>query len=197
MLEYILNHYIELLVTITGIICVYLNTKENVWAWPIGIISVALSIQVYWEVSLLSDAILGLIYVFLGFYGWYQWLYGKSGNNKLHVSLTKIKEWIILISFGFIGSFILGSIVKYTYQTADLPYLDAITTCFSLLAQWQLAKKRLENWLVWIAVDILATSIYIYKSLYFFAVLYAVYTVLAILGYLEWRKRFKLKLYTI
>ena len=189
-LEYLNGHFIEFLATITGIICVYLNTRENVWGWPIGIVSVGLSIQVYWEALLLSDALLHIIYVILGFYGWYQWLHGKSGNQKLKISTTKLQEWLLLLIIGSVSSFILGSVMKLIKITIAVPYLDAITTCFSLLAQWQLAKKRLENWLLWIGVDILASGIYLYKGLYFFTVLYLVYLILATIGYLKWKKKF-------
>lgn len=191
MLDYLSQplRIVEILATITGFWCVYLNTQEKILAWPIGIISVGLSAWVFWENMLLSDMLLHVIYVILGFYGWYVWAFGGTNKQTLSVSkFTTSRQWVTGIGIGFLGMLGLGYFFD-TYTAADLAYWDAYTTSFSLVAQVLLARKKLENWLFWIAVDIIAIGIYAVKGLPFFSFLYIGYLGLAIWGYLSWKKR--------
>ena len=185
--QYFSGNPIELLGALTGILCVYLNAKENIWGWPIGIVSVACYVIVFWNAFLFGDFLLHIIYVILGFYGWYYWLYGGKKKDALPISVSPKKE---LLFFGALGSILILPIgwLLSLYPNASVPYWDATTTIFSLLAQWQLARKRLENWLTWLFVDTLCVVIYYYKELYITSGLYFVYLILATLGYLEWRR---------
>jgi nicotinamide mononucleotide transporter len=180
-------HIIEAIATITGLICVYLNARGNIWGWPVGILSVGLAVFVYYQSFLYSDFILHIIYVILGFYGWYQWAYGGQSHSQLPITRLGTSMWVLSIATGVAGLFILGWVFD-TYTNASFAYWDAYTTSFSLVAQFLLAKKKLGNWLVWIAVDLIAIGIYFAKELYFFTFLYVGYLILAIYGYLEWKK---------
>ena len=192
--QYFANNQIEFWAFIFGLVCVFLNTKENIWAWPVGIIGVALSIYVFWVAKLYGDFGLHIIYVILGFYGWYNWLYGGASQTQLPISYSSTKElsWL-LAGVGIGGSVALGWVFQ-KYTDNQFPYGDAITTVFSLVAQWQLTQKRLENWLVWIFVDVIATYIYYQKGLYLFMAQYFIFLILATMGYFQWKKIYRLQL---
>ena len=181
-----LNYY-ELFAVIFGFIAVYFNTQENVLGWPTGIIGVVLSGIVFFEAKLYSDLALHVIYVILGFYGWYEWLYGGKNKSELKVSTLARSLLVVLIVLGALGTFGIGYFFA-TYTDADLAYWDAFTTAYSLVGQYMLARKKIENWMLWIIVDTVASGIYIYKELYLLALLYFLYLGLATYGYLNWKK---------
>ena len=180
-------NYIELLALIFGVVSVWFNTQEIVWGWPTGIIGTVLSGILFWEVKLYSDLILHVFYVILGFYGWYEWLYGGRNQQELKVSLLSKKRLLLLLVLGLLG---LGGFGYFfdQFSDADLPYWDAFTTSFSFVGTYMLARKKLENWLLWIMVDTVATGIYLYKELYLLSLLYFLYLGLATYGFVNWRK---------
>lgn len=181
-----LNYY-ELFAVIFGFIAVYFNTRENVLGWPTGIVGVVLSGIVFFEARLYSDLALHVIYVILGFYGWYEWLYGGKNKSGLKVS-TLAENWlVVLIISGALGTAGIGYFFA-NYTDADLAYWDAFTTAYSLVGQYMLARKKIENWILWIIVDAVASGMYIYKELYLLALLYFLYLGLATYGYMNWKK---------
>ena len=132
---------------------------------------------------------LQLYYVVISFYGWYFWLKGKTQNDKTLVSVraTTGKMWIkIIMSTIFIYAAILFVLIGYS--DSDVPYLDSLTTTLSIVATWMLAKKYIENWLIWIFVDFVSTGLYMYKNLWPTVILFLVYTIMAVFGYFEWKK---------
>jgi nicotinamide mononucleotide transporter len=180
---------IEGIAAISGLICVWLTIKQKILCWPIGLVQILLYIYVFYCTRLYSDVILQVIFVFISIYGWYYWKKGNPGKEKVPVSLAGLFTGVwFLISLG--GTFAMGFLMS-KYTNAALPYPDSFVTVASLIAQWLMAKKKLESWFFWIIVDIIATGIYWYKNLYFTSGLYTVFLILAILGYLEWRKSFK------
>jgi nicotinamide mononucleotide transporter len=131
-------------------------------------------------------------YVFISIYGWYNWAFGgkKEINKILHITVTSAKLWVKL----FIANAILFVIISYiliNHTDSTIPYWDAFTTAASIVATWMLAQKKIEHWLIWIVVDIVSLGLYIYKDLFATVILFAVYTILALIGYLEWRKDLK------
>lgn len=181
-----LNYY-ELFAVIFGFIAVYFNTRENVLGWPVGIVGVVLSGIVFYQAKLYSDFSLHIIYVILGFYGWYEWLYGGKSKSELKVSTLTRGLLGILILLGAIGTVGIGYFFDI-YTDADLAYWDAFTTAYSLVGQYMLARKKIENWILWIIVDAVASGMYVYKGLYLLALLYFLYLGLATYGYLNWKK---------
>jgi nicotinamide mononucleotide transporter len=148
---------------------------------------VALYAVIFWRERLYADSGLQVIYFALQFYGWYQWLHGGVARDELPVSRVPGRLVLPLAALGVGGTAGMGyTLARWTDQ--DLSYLDSAIAAFSLIAQWMLARKLLENWLVWIAVDVLAVGVYAYKQLYPTAALYALFLALAAAGYLE-RKR--------
>lgn len=180
-------NWIELLAVLFGLVAVYFNTREIVWGWPVGIVGVVLSGILFYEVRLYSDLILHVVYVVLGFYGWYEWLYGGRNNAALRVTTLSSSTILALLVLGAVGTGAIGYAFD-RYTDADLAYWDAFTTSFSLVGQYMLAKKKLENWLLWIGVDAVATGIYAYKELYLLSLLYFLYLGLATYGYHQWKK---------
>lgn len=176
---------IEVIATIFGFLCVWFTIKENILCWPAGIIQVFLYIFVFYEARLYSDVLLHIIYFFLNIYGWYHWINnGKPEHLKVTIAGKYTSAWI-LVCIG--GTNVLG-FVWSEYTDAALPYPDSFITVASLTAQWLLTRKKLESWFFWISVDIVAIIVYWMKGLYLTTGLYVVFLVLAIVGYMEWRR---------
>lgn len=178
---------IEAIAVLFGISCVWLTIRQNIWCWPTGLVQVVLYIYIFYDVKLYSDMILHMIYVVLQIYGWYHWLHGGKHHGVLSVSTLSERARISWLLLAFAGT-VLWGYMMHTYTDASIPYGDAFTTVTSLVAQWLMARKRLESWLFWIVVDIIAIGIYWYKDLMLTAGLYAVFLVLAIMGLFTWRK---------
>ena len=188
--------WLEITGVVTGLLCVYLAAKNNIWNWPIAIISVGISIIIFLDARLYAD--MGLQFYFLGtsIYGWYFWNKKPLVEVKIPVVLISIKQVLISILIVAIVTFFLGfTLIKLSpilhYKPASYPYLDSFCTACSLVAQVFLARKVLENWLIWIFVDIIYVGIYIVKGLEGFAFMYAIYVPIALLGYIDWRKDYK------
>jgi nicotinamide mononucleotide transporter len=180
----------EIFAVIFGVISVYLTVKENIWCWPTGIIMVILYIFVFYDVKLYSDVILQVIYIFMQAYGWYHWVYGDKNKKALPVTRVKNLPMVLYAIVIFAGAAGWGYLM-HTYTDAAFPYIDSLVVTASLVAQWFLAKKYLESWVIWILVDVVAVTIYALKALYLTSGLYVVFLVLAIMGLLEWYKSYK------
>jgi nicotinamide mononucleotide transporter len=179
--------YIEAIAVVFGVLCVWLTVRQNIWCWPTGLVQVLLYIIIFYQVKLYSDLILHVIYVGMQIYGWYHWLHGGKAHGKLPVSkLTSIGRLIwtaVVIAGTLMWGYLMASLTN-----ASVPYGDAFTTVASLVAQWLMARKRLESWIFWICVDIAAIGIYLYKGLFLTSGLYTVFLVLATTGLFAWRK---------
>lgn len=180
-------NYIELFALIFGVLSVWFNTKEIVWGWPTGIVGTVLSGILFFESRLYSDLVLHIFYVILGFYGWYEWLYGGRNKQELKVSTLSRTRLLFLMVLGIIGMGGFGYFFD-NYTDADLAYWDAFTTSFSFVGTYMLARKKIENWLLWIVVDAVAAGIYLYKELFLLSLLYFLYLGLATYGFINWRK---------
>ncbi len=179
--------WIEGLATVFGLACVVLYVRRNIWAWPTGLVQVLLYCYIFYEVKLYSDLLLHLIYVVLQLYGWYYWLRGGTAAGERPVTTLSANALAWWAMVGLVGTAALGYTMS-TYTDAALPYPDAFTTAMSLVAQWLLARKVLQTWVFWIAVDVVAIGVYLSKSLYFTTGLYTVFLGLAVVGFLTWRR---------
>lgn len=182
--------WIEASATVFGILCVWFYIRQNIWCWPTGLVQVSLFMIIFYEVKLYSDLILHFIYVILQIYGWYYWLHGGRPGEQVLVSRLPLKAIGIWICVAVTGTVALGFAMN-SFTDASVPYPDAFTTVTSLVAQWLIARKKLESWLFWIIVDVAAIAIYLHKTLYFTAGLYFVFLILAISGYFAWRTSFR------
>ena len=180
---------IEALAVLFGLLCVWFCIRQNIWCWPTGLIQVTLYIYIFYEVKLYSDLILQVVYVALQLYGWHHWLHGGQNRSALPLSRLESRQlslWVILTIAGT-GGWGWG---MATYTDASVPYWDAFTTVASLVAQWLMTRKKVESWVFWIAVDIVAIGVYAYKSLLLTSGLYMVFLIMATAGLLSWRKDF-------
>jgi len=178
---------LELLAAVVGAISVWLSVRQNIWSWPTAIVNVVLYALVFYDAKLYADMGLQVIYAILSVYGWYEWLYGGAGRTELHVTRTTARLRWLLGVIALAGSVLLGTLLHHEPDAA-LPYMDAALSSTSLVAQWMMTRKLLENWLVWIAVDVLYVGMFIFKDLYLTAALYAVFLALAVRGYVDWRR---------
>lgn len=183
---------VDQILEITGVVFtllnVYLLTKQRILAWPLGLIGVTIYAYIFFRAQLYSDFILHIVYMILNAYGWWYWSTGRQ-NSSEELPVTSLSEgnrwrWILVI----IPGFVLWGYLMHVYTDAALPYPDAFTTVTSLVAQYLLARKKIENWILWIIVDVVAIVIYSIKGLYPTSFLYSVLLVLSISGYISWKK---------
>lgn len=192
--EWLLVNKIEVLGAILGILYIRFSIRQNIFTWPTGILTSALYIIVFFNSSLYASMMLQFYYVGISVYGWYYWLNGKRDDNKslLPVQTANKKLWIKLaVIFAVLYVVILFILIRFS--DSDVPYLDSLTTSLSIVATWMLAKKYIENWLIWIFTDIVSVGLYIFKSLWPTVILFVVYAILAYFGYIEWKKDLKEK----
>lgn len=181
-----LASWLEAVSFVTGAICVWLTVKQNVWNFPIGLINVVTFGIVFFQSRLFADAGLQAVYFVLGAAGWWMWLYGGERRTRLLVSHAPKAEIAVLSVAGIVGTIALWRLLSNVGGAA--PVCDALTTAISLLSQWLLNRKRLENWYGWIIVDVLYVPLYAYKHLYLTAALYAIFLLMAITGLRAWRE---------
>jgi nicotinamide mononucleotide transporter len=179
--------YLEWIGAVTGVGCVYLAARQNIWNWLIGIISVIAYMIVFYESGLYGDAGLQIYFLGTGVYGWYFWLRKKERHEKPVTSLNA-KEYSLVILATLLLSALIGLFLQ---RFTPLPYIDGFCTAVSFMAQLLMTRKILQNWALWVFVDICYVPLYIYKSLYVTAILYIILLVLATIGYVDWHKEYK------
>lgn len=177
---------LELVAVLFGIAGVWLSVYEKISNWPVGIINVSLYAVLFVQQKLYANAGLQLVYLALSIYGWHQWLYGGAKKEALAVRRTHRELAIRLVGATLL---IWAGLVVFTKLAGGaMPVLDSGTTAVSLVAEWMLARKLVENWAVWIGVDAVYVAMLLSDSLYLTAVNYAIYFVLAVVGYVQWRR---------
>jgi nicotinamide mononucleotide transporter len=180
---------LELTAATLGVVSVFLSVRLNVWSWPVGLLNVVLYSIVFWRSGLYSDMGLQVVYFVLSLYGWYEWLYGGTNKTELPVGRTPPRLWGVVAVVG-LGFWALDGRLTSILPGVSLPYFDAATATVSLIAQYFMTRKLLENWALWIVVDIFYVGMFIYKGLYLTAANYAVYLLLAVMGYVAWKRAY-------
>lgn len=178
---------LELISFLLAIITVALNIRQNHWAWLFSILSSALYGIVFLNARLYGDAGLQGVFVVVSVWGWHQWLSGAKQALPLRASrLTRIGA--VSLGLAWLSGFGVLAVFLRHFTDTDVPHADGFLTAGSLAGQFLLSRKKLENWLVWIAVDTLYVGLYLYKQLTLTAILYGVFVLLAIAGWRAWRK---------
>jgi nicotinamide mononucleotide transporter len=173
-----------------GLLSVWLSTRENIWSWPTALVNVGLFTVVFYRARLYADTGLQVIYFLLSLYGWYQWKFGGENRTELRVSRLTPRLALALGALGAAGSLALGTLLQ-RQTDASLPFLDSTLSVFSLIAQWMMTRKILENWALWIALDVVYVWMFVaLKSLHFTAFQYAVFLVLAAMGLRDWKRSY-------
>jgi nicotinamide mononucleotide transporter len=170
-----------------GIVSVWLSTREHLAAWPTAIVNVLLYVIVFRAQKLYADMGLQVIYAIISIYGWWHWARGGAGATTLPVARTPRAQGLVLAVIAAVGSAGLGVLLA-RYTDAALPWADAALSSTSLVAQWMLTRKLVENWLVWIGLDVCYVAMFVLKGLWPTAGLYAVFLVLAWMGWRSWRE---------
>jgi len=178
---------LELVAVAVTLAAVYLTTRQIVWCWPLSMMSVCLYAVIFREARLYADMGLQGLYLALAAYGWWAWLHGGEDHGALEVSRASNRLRLGIFALAAVGGVLLGAALS-RFTDASLPYLDSLLTSFSVAAQWMQTRKLLENWLVWLAVDVFYVGMFVYKGLYPTAGLYAGFLVLAASGFVSWRR---------
>lgn len=204
-----LQIFLESFATVFGILSVYFSIKKNIWLYPTGIISTLIYVYILFNFGLLGDCMINVYYTVMSVYGWILW--GKNSKDNIHVDVTwaSKREWIYGILL-FILSLILVTIIYYYKPYIDNQFsmegtnlglyhldwgnwLDVVTTSVFLVGMWFMAKRRIENWIFWIIGDFICMPMMIYKHLGITSVQYLVFTIMAIQGFVSWKKSYKEK----
>ena len=177
---------LEIIAASLGVIAVWLTVRQNPWCWPVGLVMVSLYAWFFFEAKLFSQVLLHGVFALLQVYGWWQWTRGDMGQERRQVSWAGGREVTGGLALASLAALLLGaSMARYT--EAQFPWADATLTAFSLLAQLWMALKRLQCWLLWIAVDVLYVGFFAWQAYWLTAGLYGLFTLLAIIGLREWR----------
>lgn len=180
---------IEWIAVVTGLMSVWFSMKENILVYPFGIISVLIYVYLAFNYKLYADMGVNSYYFVMSVYGWYHWIDTSGERDQIPVTVNDAREWMITLAL-LVGSFGILVFVLMNFTDSDVPIWDATTTCFAITGMWLMARKKLENWIAWIITDIISIPLYFYKGLVLTSVQFFLFTILAIAGYLAWRKSF-------
>ena len=178
---------LELISFVLSVMTVVLNIRQLHWAWLFAIVSSATYAMVFFDARLYGDMALQGVFIAVSIWGWYQWLHGGASRAPLAVSRCSTKG-LIYSAIGWAVGFVILAVFLGRFTDTDVPNIDGFLTAGSLLGTALLSRKKVENWTVWIIVDILYVGLYVYKGLMLTAVLYALFVVLAGIGLLAWQR---------
>lgn len=196
--------YFEAIAVVFGLLSVYFSIRQNIWVYPTGIISTVLFIYIMYVFGLLGDMLINIYYTVMSVYGWILW--ARYSQDQIHVDVKKAskKDWQIggLLFFGsliFVGlvyyfkpyidnQFSMDGVVLGMYHLDWANYTDIVTTSMFLVGMFFMAKRNIENWIFWIVADFICIPMMLYKGLGITAIQYIIFTVMAIIGYIEWKK---------
>jgi len=183
---------LEIFGTVVGLIYLWLEYRASIYLWIVSIIMPAIYIFIYYGAGLYADFGINIYYLGAAIYGWMVWKFGKRSvdEEELPITYMPLRSWLKAgIVFVLAQFFIAWLLINYT--DSDVPWWDAFTTSLSIVGMWMLARKYLEQWWVWMSVDVVCVGLYIYKELYFTSALYAFYAIISVFGWLNWKKLMK------
>jgi nicotinamide mononucleotide transporter len=194
------NNYIEVFGAVIGIIYVFLEIRQNIWLWPVGILTSAVYIWVFFTGKIYADMSLQVYYLAISIFGWYWWVKGagqkKEGENggkgegatkELRVTRLKLRTGIIL-TLVFVLLYIVMWIILTRLTDSPVPVRDSFITSLSIVATWMLARKIYEHWYLWIVVNFVSVILFLTRGLYPTVILYLVYCIMSFAGLIAWKK---------
>jgi nicotinamide mononucleotide transporter len=191
---FITAHWLDITTTLLGLAYILLEYKANIWLWLVGFVMQALDIVLYYQKGLYADCGMEFYYIAMTVYGFTIWRFGKKrkADNGEVLPITHFKASLIL-PWAVATVVIWGALYWFLAYCTDssVPVADAFTTALSFVGIWALARKYLEQWLIWIVVDVVTCGLYFYKDIPFKASLYGLYVVIAVLGFMKWRRMMK------
>ncbi len=180
----------ETVAVVLAVAYLVLAIRQNIWCWAAAFASTAIYLVLMYQALLYMESALQVFYLGMAVYGWYQWRHGPGRERTLPVSRWRVTQHVVAVVGIFLAMLISGWLLS-KFSTAALPYLDSFTTWGAVVATFMVARKVLENWLYWFAIDSVSIYLYINRELYLTALLFAGYLVLIVIGYLSWRKDLK------
>ncbi len=188
-------NYLELIGTLVGLVYLWLEYRASIYLWIASIVMPVIYIVVYYQAGLYADLGINVYYVIASIYGLVSWTWKDSkktevSNEKVQISLAPRRLYFPLFLVSLLLTIGMAQLLIHLTDST-VPWADSFTTALSIIAMWMLAKKYAEQWLVWMVVDIVCSILYVYKELYFTAGLYTLYTLIAYLGYLKWKRMIK------
>ncbi len=187
MLEFLSAHWLDIVTTVLGLAYIILEYKASVWMWLAGFLMQALGIVLYYQKGLYADCGMEFYYLAMTVYGYWKWIHGTASKEALpitHFPRRLVLPWLAIIAVVWATIYWL----LVTFTNSNVPLADSFTTALSIVGIWALAHKYLEQWFIWIAVDVVTSVLYFYKDIPFKASLYALYVVIAVMGYFKWRQ---------
>ena len=179
--------FIEVIAVFFGLLSVWYSMRVNILVYPTGIVSVIIYVYICYIAGLYADMAINMLYFVMSVYGWYNWLRPEIDKPQKAVRFASLKQNTIGILI-VVGSFVLIRYVLIHYTDSTVPAIDAFTTAVFIVGMWLMAEKKVENWIYWIIGDVVSIPLYFYKGLVFTSFQYSFFLVLAILGYISWRK---------
>jgi len=186
--------WIEIIAASLGVISVWYAKKANILVYPTGIVSVLLYVYICFKAQLYADMGINAYYFIFSVYGWIMWSRKDENKKELAVTYSDNKTWIISVVVFLVSLVVIQVLLRIfkaddvVYWSTFVPYTDTFTTAVAIVGMWLMAIKKVENWLFWIAADVVSVPLYLYKGLVFTSLQYFIFLVLAVLGYIEWKK---------
>lgn len=187
-LDYIITNWIEVVGAVLSLIYLFLSIKEKISLWIFGFLSSAFYIVVFYDAKFYADMSLQFYYLGVSVYGWFYWRNGNIDNKAILETTNIGLKQASKLAFISIPIFAIYYLILAKFTDSTIPISDSIVGMLSIIGTWMLAKKFIENWLIWVAADALATGLFLYKGLYITAILFVIYTGMAIYGYFQWSK---------
>jgi len=184
--NYLAANWLEITGFLATLIGIWLTTRRLLICWPVVLVADVIYLVVFYRARLFSDALLQVFFVAFTLYGWWHWWRGVREEGKVRVVPLSLRGWINGLAAGAVGSVLLGWLMVRV--GAALPHLDAALTSYSLVASWWQARKHTANWWLWIVVNIVYIGEYLYKDLRPTAALYLLLVILAVMGFIDWRR---------
>ena len=187
-MSFLANHWLDITTTALGLAYILLEYKASVWMWVVGFFMQSLGIVLYYQKGLYADCGMEFYYLAMTIYGFIAWMRHKQKTADLPIRHMPMRMAFIWIGIGLALWLIIYLLLSH-FTNSNVPVADAFTTALSVVGIWALARKYLEQWFVWIVVDVVTCGLYFYKGIPFKASLYALYVVIAVFGYFAWKKK--------
>lgn len=179
--------WIEITAVVFSLLAVWLSAKKHVLNWPAGIIGVSFYLLLFWQTKLYADMVLQVVFILQGIYGWYSWYSTEQRVHNIPVSYLGNSKRILYSVIIIASALIWGTLLK-RYTDAASPYIDALASTISLVANWLLARRKIDNWILWIGVDVIYIGLFWYKELYLSSGIYLVFLLISVKGFIEWKR---------
>lgn len=195
--------YLELFGWLTGITAVYLSANANLWSWPIGIANVTLSFFLFYQVQLYPDMLLQVFFFITNVLGWLRWANPREGEEdlrrELKVSWMERKQLVITVLTGLLGTILMALFASNLHEwipsvfskPSASPFLDSFITVMSIIATFYMVQKKIECWIIWLLIDIVATYVYFIRDLRFYSLLYFIFCGIAAFAVWNWTREFR------